>query len=66
MEIDEMTNKRCPADNERFHAMAGVAPRKRQCDFASSAPARTIVSPPLREAATTLSARRTEQNGVSS
>jgi len=47
-----------PAPNERFHAMAGVAPQKRQCDFGSFAPARAAVSPPLREAATTLSVMR--------
>jgi len=46
----------CPAANERFHAMAGVAPHKRQCELASFVPARTVVSPPLREAATTLCA----------
>ena len=43
------------AANKRFHAMAGVAPHKRQCELASFVPARTVVSPPLREAATTLS-----------
>ena len=36
------------AANKRFHAMAGVAPHKRQCELASFVPARTVVSPPLR------------------
>lgn len=42
---------KCTAANERFHAMAGVAPHKRQCELASFVPARTVVSPPLRQAA---------------
>jgi len=50
-----------PAYNERFHAMAGVAPHKRQCELASFVPARTVVSPPLREAATTLYASEERQ-----
>ena len=44
------------AYNERFGTMAGVAPHKRQCNFGGFAPARTAVSPPLRQAATTLCA----------
>ena len=36
-------NIQCPADNGRFHAMAAVAPRKRQFDFGGFAPARASV-----------------------
>jgi hypothetical protein len=47
---------KCTTDNGRFGTMAGVAPQKRQCNFGSFAPARTLVSPPLRQAASTLAA----------
>lgn len=52
------------AANKRFHAMAGVAPHKRQCELASFVPARTVVSPPLREAATTLAVIRGQSSAI--
>jgi hypothetical protein len=48
--------QKTPADNGRFRASGGVAPQKRQCDFGSFAPARAVVNPRLREAASTLAA----------
>ena len=44
---DKMTNK-MPSPNGRFGVMAAVAPRKRQCESATTYPAGSVV-----EAATT-------------
>jgi len=55
-------NKKSPAANERFGAMAGVSPQKRQCDFASFAPAQASVNPPLPQAAATLAEMRGRQS----
>ena len=60
---DKGIAKKMPAPNERFHAMAGVAPHKRQCELASFVPARTVVSPPLREAALTLGVSSGQRSG---
>jgi len=56
--------EKCTAPNERFGAMAGVAPHKRQCEFGSFAPARTAVSPPLRQAAAPLWASIQQSNEI--
>ena len=45
-----------PAPNKQFGTMAGVTPLILLCKFASFAPVRTVVSPPLRQAAGTLAA----------
>jgi hypothetical protein len=57
----DILRTRMPADNERFHASGGVRPQTVLWEFGSLSPARTFVNPRLREAATTLAARRTEQ-----
>ena len=54
--------EKCTATNKRFGAMAGVAPHKRQCNFGGFAPARASVSPPLRQAATSLAAIGAQPN----
>ena len=53
-----------PAPNKRFCEMAAVTPQQRQCEPGSYYPAGTLVKPPLRQAAWTLSAsggQRSEQ-----
>ena len=47
-----------PAHNERFYESGGVCPPEILYEFASSSPARTVVSPRLHKAATTLAAMR--------
>jgi hypothetical protein len=49
-----MKQLKCTAANERFHASGGVCPLTILWEFASASPARTFVSPRLREAAATL------------
>ena len=47
---------RCTASNEHIGEIAAVAPQKRQCEFGSYYPARTLVKPLPRQAAGTLCA----------
>jgi len=52
-----------PACNRQFGASGGVCPQKHLCEFASASPARTFVSPRLREAAGTLAASDRQRSG---
>jgi len=50
-----MRQQTLPAPNMRFCEMAAVAPQKWQCELGSYYPAGTLVKPPPRKAAGTLS-----------
>ena len=52
---------KCTASNNgQFSEIAAVSQQKRQCEFGSYYPARTLVKPLPRQAAGTLSANATE------
>ena len=52
------------AYNGRFCEMAAVTPQKRQCEFGSYYPAGSLVKPPPRKAAGTLSASGGQHSGI--
>jgi len=56
-----MIGQKSPADNERFYESGGVCPPEILCVFAPAPPARTFVSPRLRQAAGTLCVMRRER-----
>ena len=56
-----LNGNKTPADNGRFCEIAAVPPQKRQCVFGSYYPAGTLVKPPPRQAAGTLSEMQRRQ-----